>query len=269
VHRDLKPSNVFVTAAGVKLIDLGAGIRSTPTLDDRLTRAGEFVGTLEYAPPEAFVGRGDSPSRDVFALGAILYECLLGQPPFEAKSVAEAITQTSAGLRKRPAELRAQISQSLDDLLVRTLSPSPAARPRDARALLEQLEAVNVAEAPRPQGPESRRDPRAVYVSPVRIQCADGRTLDGRTEDISQSGTLVVLPNGGKVEGTVRLRMVSPITGKAVAVSAVARWARSTRGRDAVGLQFNDAPEPLAAEIQSYLQVMAREQGSTVRPQAS
>ena len=83
MHRDLKPANILFTAEGVaKVSDFGLVKRLNA--DSAHTRSGAFMGTLAYMPPEQAEGQAKAvgPEADVYALGAILYECLTGLPPF-------------------------------------------------------------------------------------------------------------------------------------------------------------------------------------------
>jgi serine/threonine-protein kinase len=83
IHRDLKPSNVLLTAKGEpKVTDIGLAKK----LDEAgATRTGSVMGTPSYMPPEQAGGSKEiGPAADVYALGAVLYECLAGRPPFRA-----------------------------------------------------------------------------------------------------------------------------------------------------------------------------------------
>src|SRR5262249_20796019 len=87
VHRDLKPSNVMLTADGIpKIADFGLAKRLDDDSDH--THTGEILGTPSYMAPEQAEGKKDqiSPATDVYALGAILYEMLVGAPPFQGIS---------------------------------------------------------------------------------------------------------------------------------------------------------------------------------------
>ena len=82
IHRDLKPENIMITESQtVKLMDFGLA-RSGG--DSRLTRKGEFVGTLSYLAPEVIQGKEVTPQSDLYALGIIIYELLTDRLPFSA-----------------------------------------------------------------------------------------------------------------------------------------------------------------------------------------
>jgi serine/threonine-protein kinase len=82
VHRDLKPENVLFTEQGQPLVaDFGMAKHFGPEQSAALSRSGVFRGTFGYAPPEQLKdAKSVGPGADVFALGAILYECLAGEP---------------------------------------------------------------------------------------------------------------------------------------------------------------------------------------------
>ncbi|HWZ91634.1 MAG TPA: PilZ domain-containing protein, partial [Polyangiaceae bacterium] len=104
-----------------------------------------------------------------------------------------------------------------------------------------------------------RRFARAPYVTPARIFRANGSTLDGRSEDISVGGLLVLAPQAFGQEEHVKVRFALPITGKLLEVPAIARWVKMARGTGAVGLEFAGlAPDHLAV-IENYVTAMGGE----------
>ena len=100
VHRDVKPSNLFLTPHGGKLLDFGLArelpgdvARALATATD-LTRPGLIIGTPGYMAPEQILGQPVDPRADLFAAGAILFEALTGQRPFQGENVVQALSGT-------------------------------------------------------------------------------------------------------------------------------------------------------------------------------
>ena len=92
VHRDLKPANILLTSDGVpKIADFG--LAKILSEDSGHTRTGVILGTLKYMAPEQASGRPKDigPAADIYALGAILYESLTGQPPFCGETERETL----------------------------------------------------------------------------------------------------------------------------------------------------------------------------------
>jgi serine/threonine-protein kinase len=138
--------------------------------------------------------------------------------------------------------------------------PAPApVPPRPASSHLPSI-AGAAAPPPLPAVPATRRRfARAPYVTPARIFRDNGTTLDGRSEDISAGGLLVLAPQAFGQEERVKVRFALPITGKLLEVPATARWVKMARGTGAVGLEFAAlAPDHLAV-IENYVVAMGGE----------
>ena len=113
---------------------------------------------------------------------------------------------------------------------------------------------------PLPDLPATRRRfARAPYVTPVRIFRPNGTLLDGRSEDISAGGLLVLAPQAFEQAERVTVRFALPITGKLLEVPATARWVKMARGTGAFGLEFSAlAPEYLTV-IETFVTAMGGE----------
>ena len=143
VHRDLKPENVMYDPASrqVKLLDFGIATDTDTTPEQRLTRAGFFVGTLMYVAPEALSGELVGPAADQYSLATIAYFLLTGCLPFTAKTPREMfsqllsqppipINQARPGLRFAPA---------VEQVVMRGLSKDPSKRYAEVRTFAAEL----------------------------------------------------------------------------------------------------------------------------------
>ena len=153
VHRDLKPENVFlIDRAGrkdfVKVVDFGIakvmpleGAGDTP----RLTRAGTVFGTPEYMAPEQAAGRSDTDRRvDIYALGTILYEMLVGKVPHKGESMVRTLAMQMLDPIIPPREARPEldISDDLELVILRALEKKREQRYDNMRLFLTELERV-------------------------------------------------------------------------------------------------------------------------------
>jgi eukaryotic-like serine/threonine-protein kinase len=144
VHRDLKPSNLFLRGGDLGQVSiLDFGIARYAGGDRSLTRTGTIVGTPEYMAPEQARGEKDvGPAADVFALGCVLYHALAGQPPFAADHVMATLAKILFEAPPSLAALRPDVPEVVCRLLSSMLEKDSASRPRDAGALVKELDAL-------------------------------------------------------------------------------------------------------------------------------
>jgi|GEM_PF-868984 len=140
LHRDLKPANVLIDAEGrPHVTDFGlAGFIGD---DGRMTHSGTVVGTPSYMPPEQTeTPHNVTVAADTYSLGAIGYELMAGQPPFEAGSAVETLIQLREQEPTPPRDLEPEIERDLETILLKCLAKNPTARYPSALALAEDLE---------------------------------------------------------------------------------------------------------------------------------
>ncbi|WP_053333847.1 serine/threonine-protein kinase [Gemmatimonas phototrophica] len=132
VHRDLKPENIMYDPAAkhIKLLDFGIAADTDAAPDQRLTRAGFFVGTLMYVAPEALSGELVGPAADQYSLATIAYFLLSGCLPYTGKSPRELfsqlLTQPPVSLNKAKPSLT--FPTAVEAVVMKALSKAPAER---------------------------------------------------------------------------------------------------------------------------------------------
>jgi eukaryotic-like serine/threonine-protein kinase len=140
VHRDLNPTNVLLAEDGtVKITDFGvAKRREAPTQ----TKVGHIIGTPAYMAPEQAKGESESvgPVSDVYALGAILYEALTGQPPFQGKTVMQILRKVQNDDPVPPRQLAARVPADLETVCLKALRKEPKERYATAQEFADELD---------------------------------------------------------------------------------------------------------------------------------
>jgi WD40 repeat protein len=158
VHRDLKPANVLLAADGTaKVTDFGLAKR----LDESCrTATGEVMGTPSYMAPEQAVGQKEQvgPATDVYALGAILYECLTGRPPFKAATPLETLRQVVHDEAVPPRQLQSRTPRDLETITLKCLQKEASKRYTSAAELAKDLRHFQASEpiVARPAGRAER-----------------------------------------------------------------------------------------------------------------
>jgi serine/threonine protein kinase len=143
VHRDLKPDNVMYDPATrlVKLLDFGIATDTDLAPEERLTRAGFFVGTLMYVAPEALSGELVGPLADQYSLATIAYFLLSGSLPFPAKTPREMFSQllSQPPIPLNQAKPGLRFSAPVEAVIMRGLSKDPRQRYSDVLAFASEF----------------------------------------------------------------------------------------------------------------------------------
>ena len=131
VHRDIKPQNIIVDPSGfLKVMDFGIATltegRKAPR--DRLTGHGAILGTPHYMSPEQLMGEPVDTATDIYATGAVLFECLTGEPLFDADSLPALIVMHLDEEPRNPSDLDPEIPTELSAIILKAIAKKPADR---------------------------------------------------------------------------------------------------------------------------------------------
>ena len=140
VHRDLKPANILLTLDGKpKITDFGLAKQMEG--DSKQTRTGAIMGTPSYMAPEQAWGQTHEigPLSDQYALGVILYEMLVGRPPFQGATAMETIELARNQEPVPPTRLQPKVPRDLETICLKSLQKDPARRFPDAAAMAADL----------------------------------------------------------------------------------------------------------------------------------
>src|SRR5258708_1870780 len=165
VHRDLKPSNVLVAGGQVKVLDFGLSVR---TEQNRTT--GGTSGTLAYMAPEVLNGDPASIAADLYAVGVIAYEILVGHHPFITTDVSQLVI---AILTQEPELTATGLEPPFVELLSRLLAKEPANRYANTGAVLEALSAA-------------ASEPLALETQDIRESFLQAAQFVGRKDELAQ-----------------------------------------------------------------------------------
>jgi serine/threonine-protein kinase len=145
VHRDIKPQNLLVDPSGfLKVMDFGiARLAERPVGGSHaLTAAGVVVGTPQYMAPEQLFGEPVDGRADIYATGAVLFECVTGRPVFEAPSLVALLARHLNDAPPDPRLVNVDVPDALGAAILRALARRPEERWSDAREFLRALEQV-------------------------------------------------------------------------------------------------------------------------------
>ncbi len=285
VHRDIKPSNVFVryTKEGeeaITILDFGACTHEALPKRERITSDNSLIGTPEYMSPEQLLGEVKPDARmDVYGLGVLLYECLLGGIPHTG-TYGEILLKVHSGqptalhaeFEKLPFAFRNLISQAMA-LSADQRTPSAAHFETDLKIILSDLSSqqgsllgmseVHVAGAV----PGRRRHTRAPFTTAVAMHATDGSHFQGRTQDLSTGGVLILADEAFDPAKITKIELALPFEGSPVILPAIGRWSRPARKGLLVGVEFVDLPEAVSENIRMFVaEMVARSRRDELSP---
>ena len=138
VHRDLKPGNLLLGSDGtVKVSDFGLA-RNFET-DPTITKSQAILGTPAYMSPEQARSEEATRQSDVYGIGAVLYDCLTGRPPFPTRDYVETLTKVRDEPPPPPRSIRRDVPRDLEAICLRCLEKNPARRYASATELADDL----------------------------------------------------------------------------------------------------------------------------------
>ena len=279
VHRDLKPTNLFLPDLHldrVKLLDFGLAHRMAS--GRQITRTGTAIGTPGYMAPEQARGERDVDQRaDVFSLGCVLFECLIGKPAFVADHPMGILAKILFEEAPRLRDSRPEIPAALDDLVARMLDKDRARRPADGHAVVAEIDALGPLDdtqpAPAGAAPEAigLHEQRLVgMVLAARLQSqVSSAAIDAAFLASSDAATLLVevdLPSleglraaaepfGARIEMLADASIIAMLSGAGTATDLAARAARCALALRAVVPHVPMALATGRAEVSSRLPV--------------
>jgi serine/threonine protein kinase/tetratricopeptide (TPR) repeat protein len=183
VHRDIKPDNIMLHEGHALVADFGIGKALDAAGADTLTETGLSMGTPAYMSPEQAAGEADVDGRsDLYALGCVLYEMLVGEPPFTGKTFQAIIAKRFVQAPAEVTALRDSIPSSVGEVVHRLLARSPTDRFATGALVAQALDTAATAMA----APDER-PPNSIAVLPFASISADPQNelfSDGITEEI-------------------------------------------------------------------------------------
>jgi tRNA A-37 threonylcarbamoyl transferase component Bud32 len=254
VHRDIKPQNVLIDAEGrAKLTDFGI---SRQLEQDGMTATGRVLGTTDYVAPEQAMGRKVDPRSDVYSLGVVLYEMLVGQVPFSADSqVGVAMKHVNEELpdvqRRRP-----EVSAAVALVVERATAKDPDQRYQHVGEMIDDLETALEVEAARAGSTTGEATTVLGAVPPPK------RKLSGRARWSWAAILAAVLVLGGTLalvllisSGNVGGGGAEKDKGKAAPISSATDYDPEGDGEEVgskVGLAVDGDPSGTAWETEHY-----------------
>ena len=275
VHRDIKPENILLQDGEALVADFGIALAVADAAGDRLTGTGLSIGTVQYMSPEQASGERDIDARtDIYALGAVTYEMLAGEPPVTGPNARAIVAKL---MTERPTSLRIVrdvVPRALDDAVMRALAKAPTDRFQSARAFADALTASE-GSTTHDVAPSAGRRKHAIAVAVVGAVVVLGvvgayvtgmlggtrRSVSGDAPAVIRSIAVLPLDNysGDSTQDYFAEGMTDELT---TALATISQLRVTSRGS---AMQFQGKRRPSTPEIAKTLNVDAVVEGSVAR----
>jgi len=218
VHRDLKPSNLFLARSGddeiVKVLDFGVAKDTRSMLVVDKTTSGVLVGSPMYMSPEQARGESLDFRSDLWSLGVVVYEALVGRPPFVSDHLGALLAKIHEARVDAPSSIASDLPASIDAFVARALARRPEDRFPSAKAMADELAAIA-----RPSAANAGKSEEIVRAAPaMTVTSSDPTALTSHdptalahdeTERGIEPGERVVI---GRKDDTLASNEASPVS---------------------------------------------------------
>jgi serine/threonine protein kinase/tetratricopeptide (TPR) repeat protein len=244
VHRDLKPQNIMVEKSG-RIIVMDFGIARTMEQGGGMTNTGALLGTPDYMSPEQVMGEHVDARSDLFTLGIIFYQLLVGQLPYKADTMQGVMFKRTREKPRPPAEADLSVPALLSDITVKCMQMDPAQRYQSALEIQRDIDSwrggskqrieLPVEKEPAPAAPRSRVS--MIVAAAALIALVGGgiylarkyvSPASGSTAPVTPLHSLAILPfhnatSDSKLDwvGSAMADMLSTDVGQSASVRAV------------------------------------------------
>jgi serine/threonine-protein kinase len=213
VHRDIKPDNIFLCDVGsdepfVKLLDFGIAKASLNPMLDNKTRTGAMMGTPYYMSPEQFAGtKGIDLRTDLWSLGIVAFECLVGKRPFDADTIGGLAIAVHSGELPLPSQFRPEL-QAFDAWFAKACCRQPDGRFASAKEFADAFEAAArqagaIEGGVAPTGPVfSTTNPEGIPQVPPALLLSTGATGAVAVQGVTAAGPEAI-PKSGMPKGVI------------------------------------------------------------------